>query len=145
MRKLRAFTAEFKRQVVEEMLSGTIRSTQLYRRYNVSSGLLYHRKKTVCKGQVNEPNQETSVSVASINWKDEGEIDLKDVNFKKSLAKHPQETREKREFIVAAHRSLVKNLIEKSRPIFKNNTLPFFKNKLFENPAFSFMSTSKVE
>jgi hypothetical protein len=34
---------------------------------------------------------------------------------------------------------------EKSRPTFKNNTLPFFKNQLFENPIFSFMSISKME
>ncbi len=37
------------------------------------------------------------------------EIDPKDVSLKKSLAKHSQGTREKREFI-AAHKSLVKSI-----------------------------------
>lgn len=40
MRKQRTFTAEFKREVVEELLSGTTRPAQICRRYSISSGLL---------------------------------------------------------------------------------------------------------
>ena len=39
MRKQRTFTAEFKREVAEELLSGTTRPAQICRRYSISSGL----------------------------------------------------------------------------------------------------------
>jgi len=45
MRKPRTFTSQFKREVVEELVSGTTGPAQLARRYNLSSGLLYHWKK----------------------------------------------------------------------------------------------------
>jgi len=62
MRKPRTFTAEFKRQVVEEMLSGTIGPAQICRRHNLSSGLVYHWKKQYARGKLNnEPAQEASM------------------------------------------------------------------------------------
>jgi len=62
MRKARIFTGEFKRQVVEEMLSGTTGPGQLCRRYNLSSGLVYHWKKQYAKGKLNnEPTQEEAL------------------------------------------------------------------------------------
>ncbi len=42
MRKQRGFSIEFKRQVVEELLSGETGPAQLCRRYNISSSVLYH-------------------------------------------------------------------------------------------------------
>jgi len=41
MNKYRTFGREFKRQAVEELLSGISSSAQLCRRHNISSGLLY--------------------------------------------------------------------------------------------------------
>lgn len=59
--KQRRFSNEFKRQVVEELLSGISSSAQLCRRHNISSGLLYHWKKQYAKGGFgNEPTQEAA-------------------------------------------------------------------------------------
>ena len=38
------FRPEFKRQVIEELLSGISSAAQIIRRYEISSGLLYHWK-----------------------------------------------------------------------------------------------------
>ena len=46
MRKPRTFTSQFKREVVEELVSGTTGPAQLARRYNLSSGLLLSLEKT---------------------------------------------------------------------------------------------------
>ena len=45
MRKQRSFSPEFKRQVIEELLSGVSTPAQLCRRHEISSGLLYYWKK----------------------------------------------------------------------------------------------------
>jgi transposase len=45
MAERRRFTATFKRQVVEELLSETSTLGQLSRRYDISSGLIVHWKK----------------------------------------------------------------------------------------------------
>jgi transposase len=45
MRKQRSFSPEFKRQVVEELLSGVSTAAQICRRNEISSGLLYYWKK----------------------------------------------------------------------------------------------------
>jgi transposase len=55
----RNFNIEFKRQIVEELLSGASRSAQLCRRYNISASLLYHWKKQYSRGKFNnEPTEE---------------------------------------------------------------------------------------
>ena len=59
MRNQRSFSVEFKRQVVEELLSGESRPAQLCRRYNISSSVLYHWKKQYGRGKLeNEPTEE---------------------------------------------------------------------------------------
>jgi transposase len=59
MRNQRTFSQEFKRQVVEELLSGESRPAQLCRRHNISSSLLYHWKKQYGRGKFNnEPSSE---------------------------------------------------------------------------------------
>jgi len=59
MRNQRSFSIEFKRQLVEELLSGESRPAQLCRRYNISSSLLYHWKRQYSKGKFNnEPTEE---------------------------------------------------------------------------------------
>jgi len=62
MRKPRTFTAEFKREVVEELFSGTTGPAQLFRRYNLSSGILYNWKRQCARGKLNnEPAQEEAL------------------------------------------------------------------------------------
>ena len=59
MRNQRSFGLEFKRQVVEELLSGQGRPAQLCRRYNITSSVLYHWKRQYSWGKFNnEPTEE---------------------------------------------------------------------------------------
>jgi transposase len=55
MKQRRAFRTEFKRQVVEEYLSGASTAAQLMRRHEISSGLLYHWKDQYTKGRFDNP------------------------------------------------------------------------------------------
>ena len=62
MRNHRSFNLEFKRQVVEELLSGESRPAQLCRRYNISPSLLYHWKRQYSRGKFNnEPTEEAAL------------------------------------------------------------------------------------
>ncbi len=59
MRNQRSFSLEFKRQAVEEVMSGESRPAQLCRRHNISSSLLYHWKRQYSRGKFNnEPTEE---------------------------------------------------------------------------------------
>ncbi len=59
MRNQRSFSLEFKRQVVEELMSGESHPAQLCRRYNITSSVLYHWKKQYSRGKFNnEPTEE---------------------------------------------------------------------------------------
>ena len=59
MRNQRGFSLEFRRQVVEEVMSGESRPAQLCRRYNITSSVLYHWKKQYSRGKLNnEPTEE---------------------------------------------------------------------------------------
>ena len=61
MRNQRSFSLEFKRQAVEELLSGESRPAQTCRRYNISSSLLYHWKRQYSRGRFNnEPTEEAA-------------------------------------------------------------------------------------
>ena len=62
MRNQRGFSLEFKRQVVEELLSGESRPAQLCRRHNISPSVFYHWKKQYCRGKFdNEPTEEAAL------------------------------------------------------------------------------------
>ena len=62
MRNQRSFSVEFKRQVIQELLSEESRPAQLCRRYNISSSLLYHWKKQYSRGKFNnEPTEEAAL------------------------------------------------------------------------------------
>jgi transposase-like protein len=50
MRKQRSFSSDFKRQVINELLSGVSTPAQLSRRHEISSSLPYHWKKQYAKG-----------------------------------------------------------------------------------------------
>jgi transposase len=59
MRNQRSFSLEFKKEVVQELLSGESSPAQLCRRHNISSSLLYHWKKQYSRGRLdNEPTAE---------------------------------------------------------------------------------------
>ena len=59
MRNQRSYSLEFKRQVVEELLSGASGPARLCRRHNITSSLLYHWKKQYSRGKFNnEPTEE---------------------------------------------------------------------------------------
>ena len=110
MRKPRAFTAEFKRQVVEEMLSGITGPAQICRRHNLSSGPLYHWKKQYARGKLNnEPTQEETL-LDRINKLEQmlGKLTLENEFLKKALQNTLKE-QEKDKFI-ATDRSLVENV-----------------------------------
>ena len=62
MRNQRSFSIEFKRQVVEELLSGESRPAQICRRHNISSSVLYHWKRQYSRGRFNnEPTEEAAL------------------------------------------------------------------------------------
>ena len=62
MRNQRSFSLEFKREVVQELLSGESSPAQLCRRHNISSSLLYHWKRQYSRGKFdNEPTEEAAL------------------------------------------------------------------------------------
>jgi len=62
MRNQRSFSIEFKRQVVQELLSGESSSAQLCRRHNIGPSLLYHWKHQYSLGKFNnEPTEEAAL------------------------------------------------------------------------------------
>jgi len=62
MKHRRSFAIELKRQIIEELLSGVSTPAQLIRRYEISSGLLYHWKEQYARGRFNsEPSKEAAL------------------------------------------------------------------------------------
>jgi transposase len=58
----RKFSIELKRQIIEELLSGTSSLAQLTRRHEISSGLLYHWEEQYVRGRFNnEPSKEAAL------------------------------------------------------------------------------------
>ena len=85
--KKRTFTAEFKREVVEELLSRVTGLAQLTRKYNLSRGLLYHWRKQYARGKFdNEPTQEEAM-LDRINKLEQmlGKLTLENEFLKKAL------------------------------------------------------------
>jgi transposase len=97
MRKPRTFTSQFKREVVEELLSRTTGPAQLARRYNLSSGLLYHWKNQYARGKLNnEPTEEAALRdrVSQLE-KMLGKLTLENEFLKKTLQSALKEQGEK--------------------------------------------------
>jgi len=62
MKNLRSFSIEFKRQVIQELLSGESSPAQLCRRHNIGSSLIYHWKRQYSRGKFdNEPTEEAAL------------------------------------------------------------------------------------
>jgi len=62
MRNQRSFSLDFKRQVVEEALSGQSSTAQICRRYSIGASVLYHWKKQYSRGKFNnEPTEEAAL------------------------------------------------------------------------------------
>ena len=58
----RRFTQDFKRSLVEQLLSETAGPAELCRRYNISSGQLYTWKKQYAHGKLDpEPSREADL------------------------------------------------------------------------------------
>jgi len=61
--KYRRFTQDFKRSVIEQLLSETATPLGLCRRYNISSGLLYTWKRQCAQGKLDpEPSREVELA-----------------------------------------------------------------------------------
>jgi transposase len=61
--KYRRFTQDFKRSLVEQLLSETVGPVELCRRYNLSSGQVYTWKKQYADGKLNaEPSREAELA-----------------------------------------------------------------------------------
>ena len=61
--KYRRFTQDFKRSIVEQLLSETAGPAELCRRYNISSGQLYTWKRQYADGRLNaEPSREVELA-----------------------------------------------------------------------------------
>ena len=61
--KYRRFTQDFKRSIVEQLLSETATPTELCRRYNISSGQLYTWKRQYAQGKLDpEPSREAELA-----------------------------------------------------------------------------------
>ena len=62
--KRRRFTQDFKRSVIEQLLSETAGPAELSRRYNIASGQLYTWKKQYADGKLDpEPSKEAELEV----------------------------------------------------------------------------------
>ncbi len=61
--KYRRFTQDFKRSIVEQLLSETATPTELCRRYNISSGQLYTWRRQYTQGKLDpEPSREAELA-----------------------------------------------------------------------------------
>jgi transposase len=61
--KYRRFTQDFKRSVIEQLLSETATPLELCRRYNISSGQLYTWKRQYAQGKLDpEPSREAELA-----------------------------------------------------------------------------------
>ena len=107
MRKPRIFTSQFKREVVEELLSRTTGSAQLARRYNLSSSLLYYWKNQYARGKLNnEPVEEVALR-DRISQLEQilGRVTLGNAFLKKALENALKEQREKESSFISTRAS----------------------------------------
>ena len=87
MRAQRKFRPEFKRQVVEELLGGISTPAQIIRRYEISSGLLYHWKRQYAKGGFGNPPDQTAALEERVRQLEQlvGKLTLENEFLKKAV------------------------------------------------------------
>jgi transposase len=96
--KYRRFTQDFKRSLVEQLLSETVGPAELCRRHSISSGLLYTWKRQYAAGKLNaEPSREAEL-VARVHELERllGKVTLENEFLKKAVQNNLKRT-EKRE------------------------------------------------
>ena len=74
MTERRKFSATFKRQVVEQLLSESSTLAQLSRRYDISSGLIVHWKRRYGEGKLVEGPSQTEKALLVRNTELEGMV-----------------------------------------------------------------------
>jgi len=87
MKTQRRFRPEFKRQVIEELLSGISSPAQIIRRYEISSGLLYHWKQQYAKGAFENPPDKTAALEERVRQLEQlvGKLTLENEFLKKAV------------------------------------------------------------
>ena len=90
MRAQRKFRPEFKRQVVEELLGGISTPAQIIRRYEISSGLLYHWKRQYAKGGFGNPPDQTAALEERVRQLEQlvGKLTLENEFLKKAVQRN---------------------------------------------------------
>lgn len=97
MRDKRSFTPEFKRRVVEELLSGINTPAQIIRKHNISSGLMHYWKKRYALGKFeNEPRHDLALKERIKELERMvGRLTMDNDLLKKALQKTVEQTRRK--------------------------------------------------
>lgn len=93
----RRFTPDFKRAVVEQLLSEAAGPAQICRRYNISSGQLYQWKKLYAQGHFDpEPSKEAELTarVAELE-RMLGKVTLENEFLKKAVRNSLKQTQKK--------------------------------------------------
>ena len=96
--KYRRFTQDFKRSIIEQLLSETVGPAELCRRHSISSGLLYTWKRQYAAGKLNaEPSREAELA-ARVQELERllGKVTLENEFLKKAVQSSLKQT-EKRE------------------------------------------------
>jgi transposase len=83
----RRFTPEFKRSIIEQLLSEAASPAELCRRYNVSSGLLFTWKKHYAQGKLDsDPSREAELQARVRDLEQMlGKLSLENEFLKKAL------------------------------------------------------------
>jgi len=95
MRKYKRYSTEFKRQVVEELLSGVRSPAQIMRKHEISSGLLYHWKKQYLNNLfADAPNREAALEERICQLEQlAGKLALENEFLKKAVQKSLEQQR----------------------------------------------------
>ena len=101
MRKQRSFSIEFKRQVVEEYLSGATTAAQLCRKHSISSGLLYHWRRQYLKNSFEADSAREAAQEERIRQLEQalGKAHLEVEFLKKALHQSFEQSRKKGSFL----------------------------------------------
>jgi transposase len=95
--KYRRFTQDFKRSIIEQLLSETVGPAELCRRHSISSGLLYTWKRQYAAGKLNaEPSREAEL-VARVQELERllGKVTLENEFLKKAVRSSLKQTERK--------------------------------------------------